>query len=311
MVRKALTALVLGAGLLAVALAPACGGCHKKRKAHPTFAVFPRDSDLLLGIDGPALRQGRHYRDLKRMLPGEVAQAVASLKSCGIDPIEGVKAVTVSGSSKDRRLVARINGFTRLDFKQCGEVARELRIVDQGSTTAFTIRGKTSYMAWLDDETFLTGPGWKAEQLSDFGSGQGRLDTRDELMDMVDAVDTSAPLWVAWAPFEGKLEVPMVGTLLGVRGTLSLTGGLHLELAARMVTDQQASDAVSLAQAALPQFKEDAGDLAEFLPRIQVAASGSTVTVKVALDDAETTRLIHAIEANPTVRDTLRDIVPF
>jgi len=51
-----------------------------------------------------------------------------------------------------------------------------------------------------------------------------------DLMDMVAEVDTAAPLWVAWAPAGGPMEVPMVGHILGARGTLSMANGLQVEL---------------------------------------------------------------------------------
>jgi hypothetical protein len=287
---------------------PGCGS--KKKKGDPSYAVFPKDSDILIGVDGPALRQGQ-YKRLERALPESAAKAVASLRSCGIDPVEGVEKVVAAASSKTRRVAARITGFTRDDFKQCGELARELKVVDSGATTAFTIRGKTSHMAWADDRTILTGPGWKPEELTDLLAGKGKLNDNDGLMGQVRAVDTAAPLWIAWSPPGGKLEVPMVGNLRGARGTLSMASGLDLKLAARMASWDEAKGAVSLAEAALPQFKEDAGELAEFLPKIVVTQDEDTVVVTVKLDPAETARLINGIEKNPTLRAALQEFLPF
>jgi hypothetical protein len=298
---------VLALLVLATAL-PGCGG--KKKKGDPSYAVFPADSDVLLGIDGPTLRQG-HYRRLERALPESVAKAVAGLRSCGIDPVEGVGKVVVAGSSKTRGITARITGFTREDFKQCGELARELKIVDSGATTAFTIRGKTSHMAWMDDRTMLTGPLWKPEELTDLVAGKGKLDGNERLMDMVGDVDTGAPLWVAWAPPGPGLEVPMVGTVRGARLTLSFASGLSLRLAARLASNDEARGAAKLAETALPQFKEDAGELAEFLPKIHIESDGSTVKVSVDLDPAETARLISGVEKNATLRSTLQEVLPF
>ena len=297
--------------MVGVAALPACGACGKKRrKADKAYAVFPRESDVLLGIDGPALRHG-HYKRLEAALPDSGRQAVAQLRSCGIDPVEGVERLIAAGSSKTRRVLARITGFTRQDFTQCGEVAREIKIAGQGESMTFTLRGKTSHVAWLDERSILTGPAWTAPELTELAAGKGGLDRQDDLMDMVDEVDTAAPLWVAWAPADGPMEVPMVGHILGARATLSMASGLEVVLAAKLASYQEAKDAVALLTAALPQFKEDAGDLAPFLDRIQVEADGDTVKAEVSLNPSETARLISAVESNPTVRSALRDVLPF
>lgn len=307
MSRTSLAILLLA--LVGLAL-PACGACGKKRKVDRSYAVFPKDSDVVLGIDGPSLRHG-HYKRLEAALPDSARQAVAQLRSCGIDPVEGVERLVAAGSSKSRRVLARITGFTRQDFTQCGEVAREIKIAGQGEAMTFTMRGKTSHVAWLDERTILTGPAWTAPELSDLAAGKGGLHDQDDLMDMVAEVDTAAPLWLAWAPEGGSIEVPMVGHVLGARGTLSMATGLEVKLAAKLASHQEARDAAALLDAALPQFKEDAGDLAPLLDKIQVEVDDDTVRAEVSLTPAETARLISAVEANPTVRGALRDVLPF
>jgi hypothetical protein len=301
---------VLGLVLLAVAVTPACGGCGKKTVGDPSFAVFPKDSDVLLGIDGPGFRQGQ-YRRLEQALPAAAAKAVASLRSCGIDPVDGVEQVVVAGSSESRKLVARISGFSRDDFKQCTELAHELQFHDQGATTSFTMRGKTSSMAWLDDRTFLTGPLWKADELADLADRKGKLDHNSDLMDMVKRVDTHAPLWVAWAPPGGVMEIGMIGHVMGARGTLSMANGLEIKADIKFASYEEARSAKKLADAALPTFKEDAGELAEFLFKIETEVDNDLVRVHINLDPAETARLLSGIERNPTVRSTLREVLPF
>ncbi|HTM23088.1 MAG TPA: hypothetical protein VL172_21355 [Kofleriaceae bacterium] len=294
----------------AAAITPACGGCGKKTVGDPSYAVFPKDSDILLGIDGTSFRQGQ-YRRLEQALPEAAAKAVASLRSCGIDPVDGVDKLVVAGSSQSRKIVARITGFTRDDFKQCAELARELKFTDQGGTTAFTMRGKTSHMAWLDDRTFLSGPFWKPEELADLAASKGKADHNSDLMSMVKRVDTNAPLWVAWAPPGGMIEIGMIGHVLGARGTLSMATGLEIKADIKFASYDEARSAKKLADAALPTFKEDAGDLAEFLFKIETEVDDDLVRVHINLDPQETARLISGVEHNPTVRSTLREIMPF
>lgn len=298
--------------VLVAAVAVSFLGCgSKKKKGDKSFKVFPKESDVLLGVNGASARKGRTYKRLANGLPPSLKALMTAWKSCGIDILERVDTAVIAASTKTRTAVASVKGFSRSDFKQCGEVAKEFTIENEGDVTSVTVRGETNHIAWLDETTFLGAPLAPKSDLRRYAGGGGGLDGNTHLMSIADSVDRTAPIWFAYAPEGGKLEVPMIGVIKGVWGTIATANGLSIEVYVKLPSSGEAASLVKTAKKLIPQFEEDAGELYKYLERLQVGSSGNKVRLELSVSESELTELIRAIEGNEMISEALGGLLPF
>lgn len=295
-------ALIAMFSVSAALIGPGCGG-KKKSGDKSTFKYLPKDSDFVMGINGEEAR-GKVKR-YASYVPGKVGKLVKSLRSCGVDIVRSTQSATIGSNSATMRGVVVLKGFTKTDFKQCGEVAQEVRVEQTDSETSISMSGVTMNMAWIDDTTFVGGPGFEKAEVAPLALGQGGADNNDTLTSLLGEVNQKAAIWFVFAP-EDTGSLPggdMIGEMSAAYGSVDLASGVKITLGVKMKKGDDAKGLASLLKSALPQFKEQAGGLGKFLDRLEVSSSGKNVKVQLALSDAELKEIESIAKNDPKIAE--------
>jgi hypothetical protein len=263
--------------------------------------VFPADSEILVGVSGPALRKSRHFEAIRSRLPAKAAAALDALRGCGVDVVGGLGSMMAAGKSQDEQGLIQVSGFRREQLAKCSGTAG-VEVSDQGRLTAVTVAGRTQHLGWLDDDTFVSGPELPAAAISERLEAARGLDGNADLMALLSKVDTKAAVWAAFAPPGGKMAVPMVGELGGVYGSAWLDDGLRLVLGVRLPSTSAANRVVKLAKQGLPRAGEQLGELGRFVAKMTARADGRDVVFEIQLSDAELEALIEAARKDPRIQ---------
>ncbi len=277
---------------LAIAVATAlASGCGSKGKVadKASFKVFPKDSDLLVGINGAKARGASQVDQVLRQAPPRVAAVIAKLKSCGIDVVKGLDTAFIAGNSKTQRGVISIKGFSKSQIEQCGQVAKELALGTNGNLTSMTVNGRPVNLAWVNDSTFLTGPNWSGKDLQNLAGGNGGADGNRDLMGLVGEVDGDAALWFVFAP---PKDSPLLGAMSSMGGPVQALfgsvsvsgGGLTIHIGVRSKDADSASQIAAAIKMVLPQVEGLAGkEIGAMAKKVEVSSSGDKVKLKVSL----------------------------
>jgi len=281
---------------LAIAVATAlASGCGSKGKVadKASFKVLPKDSDLLIGINGAKARGASQLDEVLRQAPPRVAAVLSKLKSCGIDVVKGLDTVYIAGNSTTQRGVLAIKGFNKGQIEQCGQVAKELALTTKDNLTSMTVNGRPVYLAWADDSTFLTGPNWAGKDLQNLASGSGGADSNSDLMNLVGEVDGDAALWFVFAP---PKDSPLLGAMSSMGGPVQALfgsvsvsgGGLTIHVGIRSKDADSASQISSALKMVLPQVEGMAGkEIGAIAQKVEVSSSGDKVKLKLSLSKAD------------------------
>ncbi len=210
-------------------------------------SCVPADVLQIISVDYRALKDSPTAMALKQqLLPDNIKQFEAALKSIGLDPEkdvdtltfasfhagkQGVKTVGVAAGPFDRKTILKKMKLQKFVPKKYGTA--ELYPMDGGFV-----------MSFLDDSTLLFGDGTSIRVALDTSNGQVLgLDTNGDMADMMSSVD-SAPVWsildqqgtqnAMHAAMGDASQIADYDTikkrLLGSRYTLSFTNGVSFDM---------------------------------------------------------------------------------
>lgn len=284
------------------AAAPSAGG-------KSAFALFPKETNMVVGINLGQISASQLYKQfIEPKIKAEADKEFAEFKAeCGFDPMTTIKSIVIGGvmdnnmePDEDKMLMV-IKGVTRDQAVSCAEkMAKkedsEVEITQEGNFTKVVNKekGKTMWVAWLDDSTMaLSGEEDKA-YLEKRISGADGVDQNKDLMDLLGNTDQSAGIWLAVQKPEGA-ESPGGVEFKGAFASVNLSGGLKVDAGIRQGSPDEAKQTVGQATQMLEQAKAQAGPFGKYLSKIEISANNADVIAKVSMSDAELQEIIQQL----------------
>src|SRR6185503_4245810 len=122
------------------------------------FAVFPGDSQFVVGINLASARSSGLWAKYKDKVEAQMASEFAELReACGIDPIGQVQTIIAAGKQGgggEPDAVVVMKGLQRGSLKTCGEKmaakeGKKLTVTEEGNLANYVVDDKNIWAAWL------------------------------------------------------------------------------------------------------------------------------------------------------------------
>ncbi len=273
---------------------------------------IPADVLQIISVDYRALKDSPTAMALKQqLLPDNIKQFEAALKSIGLDPEkdvdtltfasfhagkQGVKTVGVAAGPFDRKAVLKKMKLQKFVPKKYGTA--DIYPMDGGFV-----------MSFLDDSTLLFGDGTSIRVALDTSNGQVLgLDTNGDMADMMSSVD-SAPVWsildqqgtqnAMHSAMGDASQIADYDTvkkrLLGSRYTLSFTSGVNFDMTV-VTSDTTTSSTVSSLLKGYMLYKKLSATPAEKIAvdNTTVDSDGPNVQLHFKANDQQFQSLMHS-----------------
>jgi len=332
MKKSVLNAVVLSLGIAALA----ASGCGKDKKegakddkttagapagdkgaarpgkaggsAQSAFALFPKESNMVAGINVSALRGTALWNKFQPMLQQQAGDELKEFTAtCGIDPFQALDAIVIGGNVGDEEsMVIAIKGnLDKAKVLDCAKKVAEkegekLEIEEDGQIVGFSDGNEKMYVAWLDDGTIVTGP--KAENNKDWLkgvlSGGSSITENKDFMALVGSTDSNASLWFAMVPPANDNPFGKMGAgpaPKAMYASIDLKAGLKVDAGLRY---DKADDAKMTAD----QFNQMMGPMkadptfGKYIAKTAVSTAANDLIVKVDLNQAEFDELMKMLE---------------
>ena len=275
-------------------------------------SCVPADVLQIISVDYRALKDSPTAMALKQqLLPDNIKQFEAALKSIGLDPEkdvdtltfasfhagkQGVKTVGVAAGPFDRKTILKKMKLQKFVPKKYGTA--ELYPMDGGFV-----------MSFLDDSTLLFGDGTSIRVALDTSNGQVLgLDTNGDMADMMSSVD-SAPVWsildqqgtqnAMHSAMGDASQIADYDTikkrLLGSRYTLSFTNGVSFDMTV-VTSDTTTASTVSSLLKGYMLYKKLSATPAEKIAveNTSVDSDGPNVQLHFKANDQQFQSLMHS-----------------
>ncbi|HEU5056443.1 MAG TPA: hypothetical protein VFU21_07950 [Kofleriaceae bacterium] len=317
----------VAAGFCALALA--ASGCEKKKDeaggggaaggggkgpagaqaAVPSktgFAVFPGDSQFVVGINLASARSSGLWAKYKDKVEAQMASEFAELRdACGIDPIGQVQTIIAAGKQGgggEPDAVVVMKGLQRGALKTCGEKmaakeGKKLTVTEEGNLANYVVDDKNIWAAWLDDSTVVIAPEKDKAYVSARAAGEGGLAEGSPVMALLKSVDTSAAIYFAADTAMMGPQAAMMQGAKGIFGSLKLTDGLAIDAGLRFDTPDNAKKMTEMVNQQVgamkgqlpPQFKS-------VVDKAVIKQVDKDMVVQLSLSGAELEQLAQALE---------------
>jgi len=318
------TMRTVGTVVLAVAIPMMALGCGKKKEGgeggaaalvtgagggggKSALAVFPKDSNLVAGVNLGSVRSSKLFSSLWPTIEGKVAGELGKFKdACGIDPMTALQSISFGGNVQNEGWLIAVKGAVGKDkVTSCVEAmakkeGKEIKIEQAGNFVGFKEidEDKTQWIGWLDDSTIVTGPGaadnkaWLAERMS---GKESAIDNAD-LKPLLGKVDQNGAFWLAMIPPADKpMALPGGASPKGVYVSVGLSAGLKLDVGLGFATPEEAKQSADQTNAMLGMAKADP-TMGKFIAKAQIAAAGNDMTVKLDLNEPELDELVNQVK---------------
>jgi hypothetical protein len=275
-------------------------------------SCVPADVLQIISVDYRALKDSPTAMALKQqLLPENIKQFEAALKSIGLDPEkdvdtltfasfhagkQGVKTVGVAAGPFDKKAILKKMKLQKFVPKKYG--TSDLYPMDGGFV-----------MSFLDDSTLLFGDGTSIRVALDTSNGQVLgLDTNGDMADMMSSVD-SAPVWsildqqgtqnAMHSAMGDASQIADYDTvkkrLLGSRYTLSFTSGVNFDMTV-ITSDTTTSSTVSSLLKGYMLYKKLSATPAEKIAvdNTTVDSDGPNVQLHFKANDQQFQSLMHS-----------------
>ena len=232
---------------------------------------------------------------------GEMAQFKAT---CGFDPIEQVKSVSVGvkgidpgGGGKKAEGVIVIHGLDKTKALACVDKAKAeaakkgTEITRDGDV--FTIKEKGDVSAWTfvnnDTAVGVIGPSASKDTVLAAVKGGSTLKTSQTFVEMYSKINTKESLWLLIngnAPFMAKAASAGFKPK-AMFGSLNVTDGLTVDFRIRVATPDEATQLVNMmkGQTSNPQMKQ-------MFDKLEVTADGPDAKIAVAMSQEKLKNLV-------------------
>ena len=270
------------------------------------FAVFPGDSQFVVGINLASARSSGLWAKYKDKVEAQMAKEFAELReACGIDPIGQVQTIIAAGKQGgggEPDAVVVMKGLQRGSLKTCGEKmaakeGKKLTVTEEGNLANYVVDDKNIWAAWLDDSTVVIAPEKDKAYVSARAAGEGGLAEGSAVMALLKSVDTSAAIYFAADTAMMGPQAAMMQGAKGIFGSLKLTDGLALDAGLRFDTPDNAKKMTEMVNQQVgamkgqlpPQFKT-------LVEKAVIKQVDKDMVLQLSLSGAELEQLAQALE---------------
>jgi hypothetical protein len=270
------------------------------------FAVFPGDSQFVVGINLASARSSGLWAKYKDKVEAQMASEFAELReACGIDPIGQVQTIIAAGKQGgggEPDAVVVMKGLQRGSLKTCGEKmaakeGKKLTVTEEGNLANYVVDDKNIWAAWLDDSTVVIAPEKDKAYVSARAAGEGGLAEGSAVMALLKSVDTSAAIYFAADTAMMGPQAAMMQGAKGIFGSLKLTDGLALDAGLRFDTPDNAKKMTEMVNQQVgamkgqlpPQFKT-------LVEKAVIKQVDKDMVLQLSLSGAELEQLAQALE---------------
>jgi hypothetical protein len=285
-----------GGAAAAPGMAPGGGGASAAAAAAGAtgFAVFPGDSQLLVGVNFGALRSSPMWSKSKDQVEAGLPPELKELKAeCGIDPVAELQTVIFAGSPQKEEAVLVVKGLKRASIKTCVDKmaakGEKVSVTEEGNIANFNFDGEMATGAWMDDTTLVLAPKKDKAYVESRLAGTAGLTDASPLMGLLKSVDTGASIYFV-ADLTGAGALPVPGAK-GAFGSLKITDGLALDAGGRFDTPENAKGALAMATQGLGMVKQQMPPLAKYADKAKISQKDNDVVVQLTLSEAELAEL--------------------
>lgn len=270
------------------------------------FAVFPGDSQFVVGVNLASARSSGLWAKYKDKVEAQMASEFAELReACGIDPIGQVQTIIAAGKQGgggEPDAVVVMKGLQRGSLKTCGEKmaakeGKKLTVTEEGNLANYVVDDKNIWAAWLDDSTVVIAPEKDKAYVSARAAGEGGLAEGSAVMALLKSVDTSAAIYFAADTAMMGPQAAMMQGAKGIFGSLKLTDGLALDAGLRFDTADNAKKMTEMVNQQVgamkgqlpPQFKT-------LVEKAVIKQVDKDMVLQLSLSGAELEQLAQALE---------------
>lgn len=272
------------------------------------FAVFPGDSQFVVGINLASARSSGLWAKYKDKVEAQMAKEFAELReACGIDPIGQVQTIIAAGKppaggSGEPDAVVVMKGLQRSALKTCGEKmaakeGKKLTVTEEGNLANYVVDDKSIWAAWLDDSTVVIAPEKDKAYVSARAAGESGLAEGSQVMALLKSVDTSAAIYFAVDTAALGPQAAMMQGAKGVFGSLKLTDGLAIDAGLRFDSPDNAKKMTEMVNQQVgamkgqlpPQFKS-------VVDKAVIKQVDKDMVVQLSLSGTELEQLAQALE---------------
>lgn len=273
---------------------------------------IPADLLQLISVDYRALKDSPTAMQLKdQLMPDNIKQFEAALKSIGIDPEKDVDTLTFASFRAGKQGVRGIGvAAGPFDMKTVIKKMKLQKYVPKkyNNSNLYPMDGGF-VMSFLDDSTLLFGDSTAIRAALDTRDGQAlSLDTNGNMADMMTSVD-SAPVWsildqqgtqnMMRSALGDAAKIADYETvkkkILGSRYQMSFQSGVNFDLTVLTSDSMTAGTMASLVKAGI-LFKKTTATPAEkvAVDNTTVDSDGSNLTVHFKANDQQFQSLMHS-----------------
>jgi len=275
----------------------------KSGSAKTSFAVFPKESEFVVGFNGDSLRKSGLYKQFSPMLEGALskeAEYQAFKDTCGFDPVSKIESVILGGSMGGDDGVVVLKGFNRGEAKSCAEKmaqkeGEEVKIEEDGKLMKVTNKGEIMWFAWLDDNTVVTGAGAQGDAgkawVEGRMAGKDGLDTNEDMTSLLKQVDSAGTLWFVAKPKDNSKMAMMGPPPTAMFGTILLTAGLKADVGIRYGKPEEASGFVEQSKQMMTAMASDP-TTKMIADKTKMEAKGNDAIIQLELNEEELGKVV-------------------
>ncbi len=270
------------------------------------FAMLPKDSNVVFGINGAKVRSSALFKQALPMIMAKAGPDLKKVTDCGIDPIAGLGSVVFGMNQESKKGILRIQGFTQKQIVACAEKRKaagdkiEPTVAGDTLTIKKTDGGKDVVLKWVGKDVMIGGPDSDKAAVELAASGKDGLDKNATMMALLKNVDTNAAIFFTVIPEKSKATLPMGGgTMNGVFGSISFDGGLKINVGVRTASADEAKGLVTKANGMMGPLKNS--PYGPYLGKIVLKSNNADVVVQLALTMKELEELITKLKSDPMI----------
>ncbi len=262
------------------------------------LAYLPAASDVVAQIDLAKLRGSALYKSflepkLREALEKEGKFAEFKAK-CGMDPVAEMTSISIGMTgSDDPQGVVIVHGMDKAKSMACLEKSKaEMEAegskytVDGEIITVTAKEGKTSVMTFIDADSAVLqiGPAVNKDTLAAVLAGTAGVKSSAAFMDLYGKTKAGTVRFLVNGNMKQLQDNPMGIKPKAVFGSIDITDGLGVFVAARLNSDAEATQLAATINGQVAQAKA-------FVTKADVTADGSDVRVDVAMSSEQMTAL--------------------
>jgi hypothetical protein len=296
--------------VIALALVAATAACKKEGPAgaggasgsdlKSNLTLFPKDTDVLVGINFNKIRESALWKKYEPQLLKAAGDDLAKMKeACGADPLAKVQGATIAIKG-EKNVTMVISGLDKATAAQCATKAAEKAKAEGKDVTAIVDgnyievkkAGEENMGAlFVNDTTLIAaqrdGKGLTKAELEVLAKGLPEAESlagHAEFKDILSRTDTGDAIWMAASGTAEMFQSAPV-KFKSAFGSIEVSDGVKLDGSARMESEDVAKQTAEGAKAQVAQLKSSM--FGSMIGDVQVNQKGPDVQVTASLSQQQ------------------------